>query len=244
MKQLWERLAGRIDSRNIRERALLFAALVITIIVLGNVFIFKPLLVQEKRFASQVQQDVKATRTIQSQIEKMAGEIPIDPNAENRDKLAKLKADADAAEEAVHSLQKGLVSPDQIGSILENILNRQGKLRLVSLRKLPLQSLAASMSSPGSNASPSPAPATGGYAASASAGAMPRSAPADSIYKHGVEIVVQGQYLDILEYLASLENIPHQVFWGSARFKVDEYPKATLTVDMFTLSLEKKWLNI
>jgi MSHA biogenesis protein MshJ len=58
-----------------------------------------------------------------------------------------------------------------------------------------------------------------------------------------VEIVVQGGYMDMMNYMAALEAMPWQLFWGRAKLSVDEYPNATLTLTLFTLSLDKAWLN-
>ena len=60
----------------------------------------------------------------------------------------------------------------------------------------------------------------------------------------GVEIVVQGNYLDMLKYLTDLESMPWQVFWGKASLAVNEYPTATLTLTIYTLSMDKRWMGI
>lgn len=248
MKQIWARLAARIDARNIRERGLLFAVLVIIVVALANGLVFQRFVAQERRLGRQIQEDRKAVQTIQTEIEKMVTTIHVDPEADSRTKLEKLKAEADAAEEAVRHLQKGLVSPDQISQVLEGILDRQGKLKMVSLKKLPLQSFAAP-SGPGEGGAGAASAKTQAASAGTTNAPMSSTAPAPgdpkgAIYKHGVQIVVQGQYFDILDYLVALERLPQQVFWGEARFQVDQYPKATLTLELFTLSLEKKWLNL
>jgi MSHA biogenesis protein MshJ len=83
----------------------------------------------------------------------------------------------------------------------------------------------------------------------ATAGASAKKAEAnlsdaEPVFTHGVEIVVQGSYLDMLHYMDALESMPWQLFWSKARLQVEEYPKATLTLTLYTLSLDKKWLNL
>jgi MSHA biogenesis protein MshJ len=77
----------------------------------------------------------------------------------------------------------------------------------------------------------------------AAAGAESESAEG-TVYSHGVEIVVQGGYLEMLNYMNELEQMPWHVFWGNATLKVDEYPQATLTLTLYTMSLNRKWLNL
>ena len=240
MKQYWSRLSGWIDARNLRERGLIFAALVAILVMAANSLFLSPLVRQETQLSKQMLQDRAATRKLQTSIQEMAAVPVIDPNARNQARLKQLDQDVQVAEAAVRDLQKGLVSPDRMVSVLQNILNRQGKLHWVSLTKLPLQSLVTD---------PKPADSKLASQSAIAAGdtkniATPAAGPANSIYKHGVEIVLQGGYMDMMAYMAELEKLSGQVFWGKVKLHVDEYPKATLTMDLFTLSLEKKWLNI
>ena len=64
------------------------------------------------------------------------------------------------------------------------------------------------------------------------------------VYKHGVEIVVEGGYPELMDYLAQLEKLPVRVIWGNLKLRVDGYPRTTMSLTIYTLSLEKKWLNI
>lgn len=240
MKQYWSRLSGWIDARNPRERVLIFAALVAILVMAANSLFLAPLVKEETQLSKRTLQDRTAIRKLQSSIQEMAALPVVDPNAQNQARLKQLDQDAEVAEAAVRDLQKGLVSPDRMVSVLQNILNRQGKLHWVSLTNLPLQSLVTD---------PGPADSKLASQSVIAAGdtkniAAPAAGPANAIYKHGVEIVLQGGYLDMMAYMAELEKLSGQVFWGKVKLHVDEYPKATLTMDLFTLSLERKWLNL
>jgi MSHA biogenesis protein MshJ len=65
------------------------------------------------------------------------------------------------------------------------------------------------------------------------------------IFKHGVEITVEGNYRDLLRYLTELEKLPWRMYWSQVQLKVEEQPPRTLmTFTVFTLSLEKTWLSL
>jgi MSHA biogenesis protein MshJ len=64
------------------------------------------------------------------------------------------------------------------------------------------------------------------------------------LYRHGVELVVQGSYLDMLSYMESLQALPSQLFWGRLQLDADNYPTATLTLTLYTLSLDEKWMTL
>ncbi|UUZ54713.1 hypothetical protein LP419_01235 [Massilia sp. H-1] len=113
-----------------------------------------------------------------------------------------------------------------MSGLLEKILRSQRSLKLVSMRTLRE-----------GEAEPAPAPAT------AQNGAR-LALPAELLHKHGVEVVVQGSYADIVAYLDALESMQGQIFWGGAAMKVDTYPKATLTLVVYTVNLDKKWVKL
>ena len=64
------------------------------------------------------------------------------------------------------------------------------------------------------------------------------------LYRHGVELVLEGSYADLLGYLRAVEALPQRVLWGGISLKVEQYPRATLTLRVFTLSRERHWLEI
>jgi MSHA biogenesis protein MshJ len=76
------------------------------------------------------------------------------------------------------------------------------------------------------------APADGGAAAQA------------TVYQHGMRIEVRGQYLDMVRYLQALERLPVKVLWGRVRLESDDYPASTLSLLIYTLSLDKAWIGV
>jgi MSHA biogenesis protein MshJ len=65
-----------------------------------------------------------------------------------------------------------------------------------------------------------------------------------AIYRHGVELSVEGSYADLLSYLQALEALPQQLLWGSLELKVEQYPHVVLTLRLYTLSLESAWVEL
>jgi MSHA biogenesis protein MshJ len=116
--------------------------------------------------------------------------------------------------------------------LLDHMLAQSGGLHLrnmQSLARTELSNAAAVAVAPGAAAS---APA----AASAEAGPV--------LYRHGVELTVEGSYADLLAYLNALEAMPQRVLWGGVQMKVAQYPKALLTLRLYTLSMDRGWLEL
>lgn len=68
--------------------------------------------------------------------------------------------------------------------------------------------------------------------------------PRELLYRHGVEIVLQGSYLDMINTMQALEALPVQLFWGGARLDAQQYPEARLTLTLYTLSLDEQWIKL
>jgi MSHA biogenesis protein MshJ len=64
------------------------------------------------------------------------------------------------------------------------------------------------------------------------------------LYRHGVELTVEGRYIDLLDYLKTLEASPQRVLWGSLQLKVIQHPQVLLTLRLHTLSTDAHWVEI
>ena len=65
-----------------------------------------------------------------------------------------------------------------------------------------------------------------------------------AIYRHGVELTVEGGYADLLDYLRALEASPQRLLWGSLQLKVLQHPRVLLTLRLHTLSTDARWVEI
>lgn len=236
MKRYWQQLALKVDMLSLRERALLFATVVVVLLAAMDSALFEPRVAQEKRLLQQAVQEKAKIASLRAEIQLKAKERS-DPDVESRMRLQQLTKEIAQAQESMRNVQNGLISPDKMAALLEDILKRNNKLRLMSLKTLPPASVNVPTAQKVEERKSDQATPTKGVA-------LNESQASDSIYRHGVEIAVQGGYQDLMQYLEQLEKLPWQLFWGKVSLNVDEYPKATLTLDLFTISLEKTWLNI
>ncbi|MBI3284295.1 MAG: type II secretion system protein M [Burkholderiales bacterium] len=227
MKQQWEQVAGRIDALSLRERGILFVLTAFVIIFLVNSLVIEPQFARQKILSDRIKQSQAQLAALQLEIGQRAALRHADPDAENKRRLAGARQQLAQIDRSLLAVQKNLVLPEKMASLLEGILKRNQHLQLLSMKSLPVVNILD---------------ADGASAKIAVAGGIP--AAGGAIYKHEMEIVVQGRYPDMLNYMRELEKLPEQVYWSKARMTVDEYPKASLTLNLFTISLDKKWLDL
>src|SRR3569833_2007732 len=221
MKQYWQKFALRIDALSLRERVVIFAMLAVAVIALINNAVLDAQFAKQKQLSEQIKSQQFQVTQIQADIRQtIQGQL--DPDAENRTRLTALKQQSERMQIALIDMQKGLVAPDKMTVLLEDILKHNARLKIVSLKTLPVAGLQEQADTKDPKKTDDKQP---GAAAASSASA---------VYKHGVEITVQGEYLDMLKYMTELEAMPWQLFWGRAKLGVDKYPKATLTLTLYT----------
>lgn len=247
MKQQWEKLAGKIDALSLRERGILLVVISFAIIFLFDSLLIAPQYAQQKILSDKIKQEQSQMNAIRIEIAQRVANVTSDPDALIKRRIASAQQQLAQIDSNLQTLQKNLVRPEKMSFLLENILKRNHQLQLTSLKNLPVINVLDEMEQ-GKESAGKPAAAAGGNAGgntNTSTGLKITDANVNgAIYKHEVEIVVEGSYLDMLSYMRDLESLPEQVYWNAGKLTVIDYPKARLTLTLFTLSLEKKWLNL
>ncbi|MBC3830912.1 hypothetical protein H8K33_05285 [Undibacterium amnicola] len=254
MKKIWLSFLRKIDILSMRERAILFVLCSVGVLMIGFTFLIEPQLKLQKTLKTQQHTHQMQMGVLQEELAQLSGAMRGDPDAEIKARLNEAKARLRLMDSDLSNLQKNLVAPDKMDTLLQNILKRNKRLQLISLKSFPVVNLfdVAKTSDSAANASASAIEAatntvsTANQVLPSSSGSKIGTLNTDelSIYKHEVELVLEGNYLDMLAYIKELEAMPEQVYWSRGSLNVLEYPKASLSLQIFTLSLEKKWLNL
>lgn len=222
LKQQVKQWAERIDARTLRERLLIFGMAALVLVTLVTTLALDPAQAKRKLLQQQLTEQQARIAASQAQIQALVVARSTDPDAANRARLEELKNKIAASNVRLASFQQGLVSSDRMAAVLQDLLSRNRALKLVSLRTLPVSTLLDE----------------------AVKGDVKLADAQGAIYKHGVEVTVEGSYADLLTYATELEALPWQVFWGGANLSVQAYPVSRLTLTLYTMSLEKTWLRV
>lgn len=228
MKERLLKLQLKIDAMSVRERAMVFGAAAAVIVFVLYALLLDPLFARQKILRSQISQQQNNMLGIDSEIMATVQAAAIDPDKADRARLAAIKANSARLSDQLRSVHNSLVAPESIAPLLERILKANSRLRLVGVKSLPVIPYNGSFE----------ADPTQLDAAVAAAGA------GRAIYAHGVEVTVRGNYLDMVDYMDALEGMPSQLFWGKAQLDVEAYPDARLSLTLYTLSLDKKWMTL
>lgn len=216
-------LFDRFDALSLRERSLVIAALLGAIALLWDFQLMGPLEQQRKRYHEQMTAVRSDITRLETAVEEIAKTSEARPGIALREQADRLRADIQALDERLRGLTAGLIEPRQMTRVLEQVLARKSGLRLASLRTLaPEAVMPESDSDPGA------------------AGDAARA----RIFKHGVELVLEGGYLDTLRFLEALEGLEWRFYWDRIELAVVKHPHATVKLTLYTLSLQEGWIGV
>lgn len=228
MSAPWQRFAERFDGLAQRERRLVAAAVLGGIVMIGVNGFIEPALLRasaSEQAAAQARAQISA---MQLQIAELQSPTS-DPEVAARAELAAINQQLEAHSGKLRELGASLVSPQRMPALLEEMIGRKSGLRLLSMRNLPAVPMLG-------NVRDDKTPAEAKGAASAQ--------PSQGLFKHGIEIRLEGSYAELTAYLARLEQMPLKVLWDQVTLSAAHYPKLELTLTVYTLSLDRAWLIV
>jgi MSHA biogenesis protein MshJ len=215
-------LGSRFNAMTLRERGMIAAVLLALLVLVWDQFLMSPLSVRKQSLAQEIEATQRSLATLTATIEGRANDNPLSLAMAQKRSLTESLAAVDAQ---LQSASAGLIAPQRMLEALRDVLNKQQGLRLVSMRNLPVTSLAAPSSETNTSETKTRT-ASGGP------------------YVHSLELVVEGSYLDVLRYLESVEALPWRFYWQVLELKTTEYPLNRVRVRLNTLSMDKEWLGV
>ncbi len=213
--QLWNQLSDKFLALSLREKWLLFVCGLVGLSMLVFTLLIEPayLDLQEK--------NVKSMSLTQSN-QKQQGELLVlqaklnkDPDKEVDLELKKLLVESQELSFELAEIVDRLVTPSQMAQLLESVLNAGNGLKLESLESLQPEAISDNQ----------------------------ENSDNSKYFLHPVRMELTGSYFDISIYLQSLESLPVSYYWRTFEYSVEEYPKARLVFEVYTLGTRQEFIG-
>lgn len=217
MSLWWQNLMDRVDAMALRERVLVMVAMLGVIALLWDVLLMQPLDRSQKQLKPEVQGLRAEVSRINQSISEVAEKAQEDPNQLLTTQLEKNKKDLEQINSQLGNLTKGMIAPEEMVEVLKQMLARTAPLQLIELSTLAPEPLAA---------------------------LVPGEILPTQVYRHSVELVLEGRYLDVLEFLDSLEKMPWSFYWDHLDLQVEKHPIVRVRVTVGTLGREEAWIGV
>ncbi|MBS9957662.1 type II secretion system protein GspM [Vibrio alginolyticus] len=215
MNEFWLSLEGRFGEMSTREKVLTALCGLVVVIMLLFTLVLEPKLneiISNERQLSNLKQ---ANQKIEIDTLRIQAQLKKDPNAEIDRAISNLLAESQHLSMQLAEIIEHLITPSQMAELLENVLEQQSGIHLLSLQTLPSE------------------PITEDKEASQYSG----------YYVHPVRMELTGDYFSIANYLNKLESLPTSYYWRSFSYKVEEYPKAKLVLEVYTLGSREEFIG-
>lgn len=227
---------ARFDAMSIRERILIAVAALAVLLIIWNALMMQPLNNRQK--AMQVELDEISDNMSRTAA---AMEAAMEPRNTALAQLKTTRSDLDEVDHQLSTTIAGMIPPERMAAVIQDVLRQQHGLTLISLRNQPVMPLITTPDTPAPETVTDPD-------APPDAPAPPPTNPIPSVktgpYVHPLQVIVEGSYMDIVAYLKALETMQWHVYWIRLELQTKQYPANRVQIEMSTLSLDDTWLGV
>ena len=198
-----------------RERWLVMFVALCAVVAAFDVSVLAPQRAESKKLAHAAE----VARTRLQEMQALAAQQANDGESALRQRRIALQERRNRAAQLIGEAHVDLIAPQEMTRQLEAILVRHPTLRVMGMHSNSPKPLVES--APGQ---------TNGAGA--------------GIFQHGLEVQIEGPYLDLLGYLDALEHAPYHIYWRELEMKVGATGVPVTRLVFFTLSRESAWLRL
>lgn len=214
-------LHGRFIGLSQRERWLVMGACWALVAWLG-------LIIYESTLEANVEQHQTEQQTLTRQLGEQA-QLKVElnqgiaqlSNDDTAQQLARLNQRLSRLNDNVDERMRTLVEPEQMSGLLLTMLEKSKGLALLELSNQSPQLL-----NPNTNTEENS-----------------QAQYSEPLYRHDISLLLNGSYMELLDYVKQLEQLSGRIFWRGLEFELEEHPQAIIRLDFFTISRHKELLR-
>lgn len=220
-RSLFAQACAAFDKLAFREQRLIFVLVPVTIIIVMFLMLIEPQMKQvrakEKRIGDLQKQLVMAD----SSITDLLTEASKDPNENIKKQIDSVTQRLSAIDKSFAEQLNQLVLPKAMPVLLQEVFNEAEGLKVISVKSIAPEELFADIQNESQ-----------------------QNQDEDKIYRHGIELVFDGDYFATRDFLLAAEQLGWKIYWQSLNYQVTEYPKAKTTLSLFTLSTSEAFISV
>jgi MSHA biogenesis protein MshJ len=206
------------DGRPVRDRAVLLIGAVFVIVFLIFYLLVNPWGRKNDRVIQQISTLKTEMADLQAKEQVISARKDFDPDSKDLKLLGVLLEESAKLEQQLQEGIVNLVTPREMPQVLKELLTQQDDLQLISLENLVPQQLKFDRKETPDEFSP-------------------------ILYRHSLGMTFSGNYLTLLKYLKQLEQLPRTLIWEEVEILSENYPQATVRLQVYTLSLKEGWIG-
>jgi len=223
MNEQWQEYCDKYLTLTIREQYLVFLTGLVAIFFIIFYLFIDVKMIENTKSAQKIERLQSSNQSLKISTKEMQTALQRDPNQDTRNKIAQYEAKLAKIDKKLLTLTSDLISPVQMRYALIDLLKLEKGVSLLSFELLGAQPLLEN---------------------SENSTADGNTNSQLNLYRHGIKIKLSGSYFDLQNYLMQLENLSWKFFWQNFDFKLTEYPKNELEIEMYSLGTKKEFIGV
>lgn len=223
MKEKWLQLQQQLNGLNQRERALVFITALVAVVMLLHWLLLAPLLDDRAMARKQLKAVQSDITLLQSQQQLLQAELTVGVNRDKVRQQQRLEQELAALNDKIRQSVVAMIPPELMPEVLETLLTKSEGLTLLSLENKPVVAVLTQLQA--DEAAPAPG-------------------STQALYNHGFVLQLSGDYPAIIQYFEELAALPWRFHWDSLHYQVEQYPKATIRLEVHTVSMDEEWIGV
>ncbi|WP_133178309.1 MSHA biogenesis protein MshJ [Shewanella decolorationis] len=214
MKAQFEQLAQKFDALSQRERGLIALA-VLVLVAMSAYMPIESLWKQQHSTAQQLNAIEQENQVSVQQLELYQQRLAMDPNQDYRQRLTLLQQQNQQIDAQLGEQMVDMVPADYMPELLGNLLGQVQGIKLLKFTSV----------------TPVPLLAVG-------------EEKKLNLYSHGIRMSLEGDYFSVLRFVEAVEAMPDKLYWKRLDYKVADYPKGKIDIELYTLSINKDFISV
>lgn len=203
------------DGRPMRERAVLACAAIVVTVLLFEGLWWGP----QRERAGIAQADVSSLvlqkSTLTGELAQLEEREALDPDAAIRAQLDLLAGKITVLDERLRGQTLQILAPEQMPAVLRDLIRNVEGLRITAVRSELPQRLVNSAED---------------------------NLPV--LYRHGLVIDLEGDYLGLLDCARKLEDLPWRLYWLGMEVRANGLAPGEFRLHVYTVSLREEWIRV
>lgn len=237
MSKKWQEYSDNYLKLTTREQYLILLTGLIAIFFIAFYLFISTKVVANNKSAQQIVRLKSSNQSLKISTVEMQAALQKDPNDDIRNKISQYEAKLAKIDEKLLTLTSDLISPIQMRYALLDLLKLEKSVSLLSFELLGAQPLLSHELSEND-------PLKGNESKVKEIMEKIESPAGLNLYRHGFKIKLSGSYFDLQNYLYQLEKLSWKFFWQDFNFKLTEYPKSELEIEMYSLGTKKEFVGV
>lgn len=212
MKEQWLKWQKKFETVETKRRRVWFFAALFLIIYLSYWFGLRPALEMIQAEAAKQQMQQSQIDQLSREVKQLEQRLAGDPQAAQRRRLEQLQASLLQVDQQLNQ-EANYVSAADNRALLRALLDQASNVKVQSAEALPAELIYQDEMSQDTG-----------------------------IFRHRLQLVIRGNYFSLSNYLQQLEKLNWSFYWQRLDYHVLEAPDAELTLEIYTISLERDYV--